>query len=153
MPSCMIREERQYGGGFGRRCRKRSSYMLVSWSPQKTEASIFAASIPQSTPSGNMHAYDVTDRHLIGKISSASTAAGLSDRSQRTQYAWAVPATGGRLNHSSQFMGEDGQYPDKDDRLLRTCVRALSLAEIVKETGMEILKVRIILMIAEWPFQ
>ena len=46
-------------------------------------------------------------------------------------------------------MGEGGQNPDKDNRLQRIRTPALSLPKIVKEIGMEILKVRIILMIAE----
>lgn len=45
-------------------------------------------------------------------------------------------------------MGEGGQNPE-DDRLHGIYVTALSLPKIVKEIGMEILKVRIILMIAE----
>lgn len=96
-----------------------------------------------------MHAHDVTDRHLIGKISSGYTASGRSDRLQRIQYAIQVTKTGGKLKHSSQLMGEDGQNPDKDNRLQRIRTPALSLPKIVKEIGMEILKVRIILMIAE----
>lgn len=95
-----------------------------------------------------MHAHDVTDRHLIGKISSGNTASGRSDRLQRIQYAISVTKTGGKFKHSSQLMGEGGQNPE-DDRLHGIYVTALNLPKIVKEIGMEILKVRIILMIAE----
>lgn len=144
--------EWQCGGGFGRRCRKRSSYMLVSWSPQKNRGIHFCCEHSPIHITRTTHTMRLTDTSLE-KISSVS-ATQIRWRSERNHNMSGIRAwrSGDNLNHSSQFMDEDGQNPAESTSMGRQSY-TFGLPKIVKGIEMEIWNVRIILMIAEWPFQ